>query len=145
MNYICRKTTLFLFLFFTSPLVFAQIGWSQAEVVENFGDQYEVGTTDDGMSYIKYDTEQYSRRSGTYVRTKVIYFFENSDGNEVCHLWKTFDPYSETNMVVSNIQQNKAKINHRTWKDYGENTVYEVAVKSGYCVVTAWYDFNNDL
>lgn len=130
-----------LFLLTSAQTSQAQIGLNKAEVIAEYGQNYENGETDDGMKYISYDKEYTTEQSGTYVQSKAIYFFEAADGTLICHQWLIIEPSSETNAWVKQLNKELVKIGYMEWKDYEKNILFKINVEDGLCLLKAMYDF----
>lgn len=119
-----------------------QIGESRRDIIKEKGRDYEKGVTDEGNNYIGYEEEFTTERSGTYTRYKAYFFTKFDDGSEVCHSWKIIEPSSETNPWVSTFKRDLVEIGYMKWKDYESNIIYTVKVDEGFCIVSAWFDFD---
>lgn len=141
-KHIIHFSTFILLFTISSQTVFAQIGQTRADIIEDKGTNYEAGITDDGTKYIVYKKVFTTEPSGTFTRHKVIYFIILDNGKEVCHIWKHLEPASETNTNVAYFKKNMVEIDYMTWKDYETNIIYEIKVDEGLCVTTVSYDFD---
>jgi hypothetical protein len=62
------------------------------------------------------------------------------DGSEICYLWKIIEPSSETNSNVAHYKSKFVETDYMQWKDYERNIIYDIVVKDGICIITAWWD-----
>lgn len=130
-------TVFFLFGFQTAR---AQLFQTRSDIISKEGYGYTIGVTDDGTKYIRYDKEMNTKASGSYTQAKVIYFTKLDDGREICYMWKILEPSSETNSNVAYYKSKFVETAYMQWKDYEINVIYDIVVKDGICVITAWYD-----
>jgi len=128
------------FLTFSYETVLAQIHQSRSAIVKEYGYDYSEGVTNDGTKYISYKKDMKTIPSGSYTRTKAYYFTKLDDGTEICYLWKIIEPSSETNTNVAGYKSKLVELGYMQWKDYETNIIYEIEVKDGLCITTAWWD-----
>lgn len=126
--------------FFGLQTAKAQLFQTRSEIIKDKGYNYTTGVTDDGTKYIRYDKEMNTKASGSYTQAKVIYFTKLDDGREICYMWKILEPSSETNSNVAYYKSKFVETAYMQWKDYEINVIYDIVVKDGVCVITAWYD-----
>lgn len=118
----------------------AQLLETKSEIIAEYGQDYETGTTNSGRNYIIYELETTTEISGTYTLAKVFYFTELDDGEEICTLWKQLEPSSETNYNVSLLRDNYVEIDDMQWKDYENGVIYEIEVdREERVVITSVY------
>jgi hypothetical protein len=120
--------------------VTAQIGKSRTDIIKDEGYNYTSGVTDDGIKYITYEKSVSTNASGNYTQTKAIYFTKLDDGTEICYMWKILEPASETNNNVAYYKKKYIETAYMQWKDYEISIIYDIVVKDGLCIITAWYD-----
>ena len=136
-----KKTALPIVFFLAAFSSKAQLLMKKTDVIEEYGDDYKTGTTDDGINYIFYEKELETAASGKFIQERVIYLLELDNGKKICSMWEIFQPSSETNSVVKHLKnQGLVEIGSMQWKDYETNTLYDVKVDEGLCIVTATYD-----
>ncbi len=130
-----------LLLCLSSRSIKAQIFQTRAEIIKEKGYGYTAGVTDDdGTKYIYYDDELNTNASGKYTRRKVMYFMNLDNGSEICYMWKIIEPSSETNSNVAYFKSNFVEVAYMQWKDYEYNIIYDMVVKDGLCIISAWCD-----
>jgi hypothetical protein len=134
------KTILGLTFLFGLQTAKAQLFQSRSDIISKDGYGYTTGVTDDGTKYIRYDKEKNTKASGSYTQVKVIYFTKLDDGSEICYLWKIIEPSSETNSNVAHYKSKFVETDYMQWKDYERNIIYDIVVKDGICIITAWWD-----
>lgn len=118
----------------------AQLLQTRADIIKENGYGYTSGITDDGTKYITYETKVKTNASGNYTRVKAIYFTKLDNGTEICYMWKILEPSSETNSNVALFKKDFVEISYMRWKDYEHNIIYDIEVKDGICIITAWWD-----
>ncbi|KAF5040473.1 hypothetical protein DSECCO2_533100 [anaerobic digester metagenome] len=132
-------------LFFTvlvlcSLTVFAQLGFTKAEIIRAYGNDYAFSVLDNGEPYMVYKKQAYSASSGVYTQVMGLYFVTPSSGEPVCYLWKIFLPDTETNANIIYYNNTFPVIGNTRWKDYTLGVIYDIEVKDGWCIISAWYD-----
>lgn len=120
----------------------AQIGQSRPDIIAEYGQDYEIGETEDGVKYIRYQKNYTTEQSGTYTQVKAIYFFEADDGTNICHRWLIIEPSSETNSWVKFLKKEMVETGYLEWKDYENNILYKIEIEDGFCVLKAEFDFD---
>ena len=123
-----------------SQSIKAQIFQTRAEIIKDKGYGYTAGVADDGTKYIYYENELNTNASGNYTQRRVIYFTKLDDGTEICFSWKILEPSSETNSNVAYYKSKYVEVAYMQWKDYERNIIYDIVVKDGLCIITAWWD-----
>lgn len=134
---------LLFFLVFSSStaIVHAQIHQEKSVILKAEGSSYESGSGAEGTEYIIYKKDYNSDEDDEYIVHKVYYFVELETGTEVCYMWKIFTPSSETNAHVAFFkEQAYIEVGYMQWKDYENNTLYDVKVEDNSCIITAIYD-----
>ena len=120
----------------------AQLGWSQKDVVEEYGKPDRTGYTDDREYwYVGYDSEFYTEASGIFTQVKVCYFLKNSLSS-LCAYWCLFLPRQEVNSSVKLFNKQFVKVGEMEWKDYTSQTIYTIEVAEDLCIVRCIFDFN---
>lgn len=131
--------TLLLILSFQS--VKAQLFQTRAAIINEFGNDYTTGLTDDGETkYITYEKTLNTKVSGSFTQTRVFYFTTLDGGTEFCFMWKIIDPSSETNSNVAFYKSKYVEVDYMQWKDYEKSVIYDIVVKDGLCIISAWFD-----
>lgn len=121
---------------------YAQLGWTQKEVKEEYGTADESSYTDDGENwYLRYDTEVYSEESGYYKQVKVCYFLKNSY-EATCVYWCLFVPRAEVNTSIKLFNEKFVNIGDMKWKDYSREVIYKVELDEELCIVKCYYDLD---
>ena len=121
----------------------AQLAVTKADIIAEFGYDYQSGIADDGTPYIYYERSMETVQSGVYTQVKAMYFFTTETGETLCYMWKVFEPDTETNYNVSYYNNQYVKIGSMKWKDYRTGVVYSIHVAEGLCVITAWLETND--
>lgn len=143
-----KKRILFVFaLLGIAGLSKAQIGQTLKQVKEEYGFSYTEGftTSDDNsksMYYISYNEPMSTPQSGSYSRTKAMYFLENAP-DAMCMLWVIIEPASEANPTVNYFNKQMVRVKDMVWKDYETNLLYSIVVRDGLCSITCYIDLNN--
>lgn len=127
-------------LFLGSQPIKAQLLQTRADIIKINGYGYTSGVTDGGTKYITYEKQMNTNASGNYTQVKAIYFTKLDNGSEICYMWKIIEPSSETNSNVSLLKKDFVEIAYMQWKDYEKNIIYDIDVKDGLCIITAWWD-----
>lgn len=133
---------LFLLFFLSSTaIVYAQLHQKKSDILKAEGSNYESGSRSDGTEYIIYKKDYNSDEGDDYIVHKVFYFVELETGTKACYMWKIFTPSSETNAQVAFFKrQGYIEVGYMQWKDYENNTLYDIKVEDNFCVITAVYN-----
>jgi len=137
------KKLIFAVLVLLTMTSVAQLAQTKSTIIRELGYDYTSDVADDGTPFIMYETKMQSDASGYYSQFKAIYFFTASTGETLCYMWKIFEPASETNYNVAWYNKRYVKIGTTRWKDYATDIVYDIEVKDGICVITAWLESND--
>lgn len=118
----------------------AQLLETKSDIIEEYGQDYETGTSDAGREYIIYELEITTEISGTYTLAKVFFFTEMEDGEKICTLWKQLEPSSETNYNITLLKDKYVQIDDLKWKDFEYGVIYEIEVdRENSIVITSIY------
>ena len=128
------------FLILNTIQVKAQLSESRSDIIKEKGYSYKSGITNDGVKYITYDKKVNTNASGSYTQTKGFYFTKLDDGAEICYMTKIIEPSSETNSNVSYLKNKFVEVDYMQWKDYENGIIYDIVVKDGLCITSAWRD-----
>lgn len=120
---------------------FGQLFQSREEIIRNnVGVSFKTDFTKDGNRFMYYEKPMKSNASGNYNLYKAMYFLNLENGSEICVKWSVIEPASETNSNVAYFKKKYVEIGYMRWKDYENNIIYDIEVKDGMCIVTAWWD-----
>jgi hypothetical protein len=127
---------------------FAQIWKELSAVKKEYWPNYEQGYTEPNekgnkLYYIAYETKKESEASGKYTEIKVMYFFDDKP-DAICIKWKIIEPITETNPNVKYFNRELVRLKEMLWKDYETGLLYQLEVGDGLCIISCYYDFNND-
>lgn len=145
-NEIAMKKILFvLALLGIASLSSAQIGLTLKQVKDKYGINYTDGFTNDiadRMYYISYEEQMNTIQTGSYTRTKAMYFADNAP-DKICIFWVIIEPASEANPTVNYLNKHMVRVKDMLWKDYETNLLYSLEVRDGICLTTCYVDLNN--
>ena len=136
-----KKIIALFLLFFITTNVSSQIGKTKSELIqENKNNMVSEEVTENGTEYIKYkiEYENYTSHVACYLTEK-----EESEEQQ-CYGVLFLEPKSEANAWVKYFNdKNFVKLKGMKWKDYENNTLYELEVKEELCKVYKGFDLDN--
>lgn len=127
-------------LFLSINSVKAQLSQTRSDIIKEKVYNFKSGITKDGVKYITYDKRLNTNASGGYIQTKGFYFTKLDDETEICYMTRIVEPSSETNSNVFYFKSKLVEVDYMQWKDYENRIIYDVVVKDGLCIISAWGD-----
>ncbi len=117
-------TTLLLCL--TGMVSVAQLGYSVEEIVEKYGNDYEVGYTDDSVFYFIFSqVKLYKNSDKTYP---LVTYFTSDKKDGICFLKMVIYPIDEINKRITEYNEKYVKESNLVWIDYENNIKYILRV-----------------
>ena len=126
-----------LFYILLSLQIHAQgLGNTKKEIIAGEGENYLNQTSENGIPFLLYSTNETTNASGDYLRGTSYYF---KDGI-FCTAISIIEPKTESNNWAKFLNDKYVEKEDNYWKDYEKNILYHLIINEKHCIISIYYD-----